>query len=208
VIIKCACVQITTKMASPTRNYSVFPSSCNIRLQEREPCHPIKLQDLNFALWLAHTVDAIATGSCKNLEKRCTVDFTSLRTCVSVMRVRKREACSESYAIIWLRAHANHHARSKRSEINSTWDEREVCVCAKNNQSCSFFIPVLCACAVVGSSTKDCEKCCSFWVSGYERLARLRSPSCEKAMELGLGGLCRHNFGNNGYQKALSIMRE
>ena len=24
--------------------YSVFPSSCNIRLQEQEPCHPIKLQ--------------------------------------------------------------------------------------------------------------------------------------------------------------------
>jgi len=53
--------------------YSAFPSSCNIRLQEREPCHPIKLQkDLNSALWLAHTVDAVATGSCKNLEKRCT----------------------------------------------------------------------------------------------------------------------------------------
>ena len=51
---------------------SVFPSSCNIRLQEWEPCHPIKLQkDLNSALSLAHTVDAVATGSCKNLEKRC-----------------------------------------------------------------------------------------------------------------------------------------
>jgi len=25
---------------------------------------------------------------------------------------------------------------------------------------------------------------------------------------VGLGGLCQHNFGNNGYQKALSIMRE
>ena len=50
--------------------YSVFPSWCNIRLQEREPCHPIRLQkDLNSALWLAHTVDAIATRSCKNLEK-------------------------------------------------------------------------------------------------------------------------------------------
>jgi len=55
--------------------YSVFPSSCNIRLQGREPCHPIKLQKvLNSALWLAHTVDAVATGSCKNLEKRCTGD--------------------------------------------------------------------------------------------------------------------------------------
>jgi len=55
-------------------SYSAFPSSCNIRLQEREPCHPIKLQkDLNSALWLAHTVDAVATGSCKNLEKRCSL---------------------------------------------------------------------------------------------------------------------------------------
>ena len=26
--------------------------------------------------------------------------------------------------------------------------------------------------------------------------------------ELGLGGLCWHNFGNNRYQEALSIMRE
>ena len=39
---------------------STFPSSCNIRLQEREPCHPIKLQkDLNSALWLAHTVELL-----------------------------------------------------------------------------------------------------------------------------------------------------
>jgi len=53
-------------------SYSAFPSSCNVRLQEREPCHPIKLlNDLNSALWLAHTVDAVATGSCKNLEKHC-----------------------------------------------------------------------------------------------------------------------------------------
>ena len=30
---------------------SIFPSSCNIRLQRRQPCHPIKLQkDLNSAL--------------------------------------------------------------------------------------------------------------------------------------------------------------
>jgi len=55
-----------------TVTYSVFPSSCNIRSQEWEPCHPIKLlKDLNSALWMAHTVDAVATGSCKNLEKRC-----------------------------------------------------------------------------------------------------------------------------------------
>ena len=41
---------------------SVFPSSCNIRLQERELCHPIKLQkDLNSAIWLAHKVAAVAT---------------------------------------------------------------------------------------------------------------------------------------------------
>ena len=26
--------------------------------------------------------------------------------------------------------------------------------------------------------------------------------------QIGLGGLCWHNFGNNRYQKALSIMRE
>jgi len=46
-----------------------FPSSGNILLQEREPCHPIKLQkDLNSAHWLAHTVDAVATRSCKYLE--------------------------------------------------------------------------------------------------------------------------------------------
>jgi len=37
--------------------YSVFPSSCNIRLQEQEPCHPIKLQVLNSAPELAHKVD-------------------------------------------------------------------------------------------------------------------------------------------------------
>ena len=49
---------------------SVFPSSCNIWLQEQKLCHPIKLQkDLNSALWLAHMVDTVATGSCKNLEK-------------------------------------------------------------------------------------------------------------------------------------------
>jgi len=53
---------------------TAFPSSCNIQLQEWEQCHPIKLQkDLNSALWLAHTVDTVATGSCKNLEKRCSV---------------------------------------------------------------------------------------------------------------------------------------
>ena len=41
-------------------SYSAFPSSCNIRLQERKLCHPIKLQnDLNSALWLAHTVDTL-----------------------------------------------------------------------------------------------------------------------------------------------------
>jgi len=51
------------------RGTAFFPSSCNIRLQEGEPCHPFKLQkDLNSAIWLAHTV---VTGSCKNLEKRC-----------------------------------------------------------------------------------------------------------------------------------------
>ena len=40
--------------------------------------------------------------------------------------------------------------------VLAIWDEREVCACAKNNQSCSFlihWISVLCACAVVGPST-------------------------------------------------------
>ena len=55
------------------RGTAFFPSSCNSRLQERGPCHPIKLQkDLNSATWLAYTVDAVVTGSCKNLEKHCT----------------------------------------------------------------------------------------------------------------------------------------
>jgi len=35
----------------PASHIQSFPSSCNIRLQEREPCHPIKFQkDLNSAL--------------------------------------------------------------------------------------------------------------------------------------------------------------
>ena len=54
------------------QNKSIFPSSCNIQLREQEPCHPIKLQkDLNSAVWLVHTVDVVATGSCKNLIKHC-----------------------------------------------------------------------------------------------------------------------------------------
>ena len=75
------CMRMRTILAQITLTYSVFPSSCNIRLQEWEPCHPIKLQkDLNSALWLAHTVVTVATGSCKNLEKHCIlkVDVWSL----------------------------------------------------------------------------------------------------------------------------------
>jgi len=49
----------------------------------------------------------------------CTVDFTSLRTCVRVVRVRKREACSESCGNDLITHAVTHHARSKRSEINS-----------------------------------------------------------------------------------------
>ena len=49
-----------------------------------------------------------------------TVNFTSLRTCVSVMCVRKREACSESYGNNLITHTVTHHARLKRSEINST----------------------------------------------------------------------------------------
>ena len=42
--------------------HSKVQRSCNIPLQEWEPCHPIKLQkDLNSALCLAHTVDAVVT---------------------------------------------------------------------------------------------------------------------------------------------------
>ena len=40
--------------------------------------------------------------------------------CVSVMRVREREACSESGGNNLITHTLTHHARSKRSEINST----------------------------------------------------------------------------------------
>ena len=51
-----------------------FPSSCNFRLQQSQPCEPIRKQNLNPpAIWLDGTVLALATGCCKNLEKRCTV---------------------------------------------------------------------------------------------------------------------------------------
>jgi len=49
-----------------------------------------------------------------------TVDFTSLRTCVSMMRVRKHEACSESCGNNLITRTLTHHACSKQSEINST----------------------------------------------------------------------------------------
>ena len=53
-------------------NYSAFPSSCNFRLQQRQPCEPIREQNLNpSAIWLDGTVLALATGCCKNLEKCC-----------------------------------------------------------------------------------------------------------------------------------------
>jgi len=49
-----------------------FPSSCNFQLQQRQPCEPIREQNLNPpAIWLDDTVLALATGCCKNLEKRC-----------------------------------------------------------------------------------------------------------------------------------------
>jgi len=42
----------------PTNCTVLFPSSCNIREQEQELWHPIKLQkDFNSALWLAHKFD-------------------------------------------------------------------------------------------------------------------------------------------------------
>ena len=41
-----------------------------------------------------------------------------------VMRVRKREACSESCGNILITRTVTHHARSKRSEINSTPSSR------------------------------------------------------------------------------------
>ena len=50
-----------------------LPSSCNFLLQQRQPCEPIREQNLNpSAIWLDGTVLALATGWCKNLEKRCT----------------------------------------------------------------------------------------------------------------------------------------
>jgi len=59
-----------------------------------------------------------------------TVNFTSLRTCVSVMRVRKSEACSESCGNNWIMRTLMHHARSKRSEINSSdvWNLLSCCI--------------------------------------------------------------------------------
>ena len=57
-----------------------------------------------------------------------TVDFTSLRTCVSVMRVCKREACAESCSNNLITRTLTLHARSKRSEINSTRGGCTVCV--------------------------------------------------------------------------------
>jgi len=74
-----ALIPLVSQISNPfpdVDGYSIFPSSCNIRLQEWELCHPIKLQkDLYSVLWLVHTVDAVATGSCKNLEKCCISDM-------------------------------------------------------------------------------------------------------------------------------------
>ena len=57
--------------------YSAFPSFCNFQLQ---PCEPIKEQNLNppSAIWLDGTVLTLATGCCKNLEKRCTCAIACL----------------------------------------------------------------------------------------------------------------------------------
>jgi len=55
-----------------THWYGAFPSSCNFWLQQHQPCEPIREQNLNpSAIWLDGTVLALATGCCKNLEKRC-----------------------------------------------------------------------------------------------------------------------------------------
>ena len=55
-----------------TYRYSAFPSSCNFRLQQRQLCEPMREQNLNpSAIWLDGMVLVLATGCCKNLEKRC-----------------------------------------------------------------------------------------------------------------------------------------
>ena len=43
---------------------------------------------------------------------------------------------------------------------------------------------------------------------GSENLGILQPPRSVLRPYIGLGGLCWHNFGNNRYQKALSIMQE
>jgi len=69
--------------------------------------------------WYATTTRRIRTQTQSTVPTSSTVDFTSLRTCVSVMRERKREACSESCGNNLITRTLMHHACSKQSEINS-----------------------------------------------------------------------------------------
>ena len=67
--LDCPRSRLLTQHNQEIAQYSAFPSSCNFRLQQHQP---IREQNLNpSALWLDGTVLALATGCCKNLEKRC-----------------------------------------------------------------------------------------------------------------------------------------
>ena len=49
-MVRFSLLQPDPDLGKHTAVCSGFPSSCNIRLQERELCHSIKMQDLNSAL--------------------------------------------------------------------------------------------------------------------------------------------------------------
>ena len=80
--------------------YSAFPSSCNFRLQQRQPCEPIREQNLNPAIWLDGTGLALATGCCKSLEKRCIWHLTALVIStfwLVLFKLRSCERCRDFY---------------------------------------------------------------------------------------------------------------
>ena len=56
---------LTNDLKTTVQRFSKF-------LQQRQPCEPIREQNSNpSAIWLDGTVLTLATGCCKNLEKRC-----------------------------------------------------------------------------------------------------------------------------------------
>jgi len=70
-----------------------FSKFLQLRLQQHLPCEPIREQNLNpFAIWLDGTVLALATGCCKNLGKRCTMEGEELHHKVLAFRVSAKHS--------------------------------------------------------------------------------------------------------------------